>query len=173
MADEPRPYSVHAIHLVRTAQQINLTLSQMADAKASLLMGATFVVFTIAVSQATKGPEPLSLLVLAGSAFLSAVCAVSAVMPSIGGRPAPGASVNKLFFGIFTQASEDEFVDGVLDELHADETVFRTMLRDIYQNGQVLQRKKYRLLGWAYRVFLAGLVLTALTFAWEHRAGLG
>ncbi len=167
---EARPFSVHAIHLVRTSQQINLTLSQMADAKASLLMGATFVVFTIAVSQAAKGPEPLSLLVLASSAFLSAVCAVSAVMPSIRGRPVPGAGSNKLFFGVFTQRSESEFIDGVLDELHADETVFRTMLRDIYQNGQVLQRKKYRYLGWAYRIFLAGLVLTVLTFVWEHRA---
>ena len=122
------------------------------------------------MSQGAKGPEPASLLVLAASAFLSAVCAVSAVMPSTGGKPVPGAATNKLFFGVFTRGSESEFIEGVLAELHADETVFRTMLRDIYQNGQVLQRKKYRLLGWAYRVFLAGLVLTVLTFAWEHRA---
>jgi len=37
---------------VRTALQANLTLSQMADQKASILMGATFVVFTLAVGQA-------------------------------------------------------------------------------------------------------------------------
>ena len=34
------------------------------------------------------------------------------------------------------------------------------MLRDIYQNGQVLQHKKYKYLGAAYRAFLIGLVLT-------------
>lgn len=71
---------------------------------------------------------------------------------------------------MFTRQSESEFIDDVLDERHADETVFRTMLRDIYQNGQVLQRKKYRLLGWAYRLFLAGLMLTLLAFVWENRA---
>jgi hypothetical protein len=41
------------------------------------------------------------------------------------------------------------------------------MLRDIYQNGQVLQRKKYRLLGYAYRIFLVGLTVTLITFLIE------
>ena len=31
------------------------------------------------------------------------------------------------------------------------------MLHDVYQNGQVLQRRKYRFLGYAYRMFIAGL----------------
>ncbi|KAJ8134845.1 hypothetical protein OY671_011941, partial [Metschnikowia pulcherrima] len=48
------------------------------------------------------------------------------------------------------------------------ETVFRTMSRDIYQNGQVLQRKKYRFLGYAYRVFMVGSCSTVVTFAIEH-----
>ncbi|WP_370385505.1 Pycsar system effector family protein [Novosphingobium sp. EMRT-2] len=167
----PSGFSNHAIHLVRTSQQMNLTLSQMADAKASLLMGATFLVFTIAVGQAKSGTMPWSLGVLALSAFISAMCAVFAVLPSIGGqgRGKAGPSLpNKLFFGYFTQVPEDEWIDSVLDELHADETVFRTMLRDIYQNGQVLQRKKYRFLGYAYRVFMVGLCLTVVTFAIEH-----
>ena len=42
------------------------------------------------------------------------------------------------------------------------------MLRDIHQNGQVLQRKKYRFLGLAYRIFLAGLSLTLVVFLIEH-----
>ena len=42
----------NAVHLVRTNQQITMQLSQMADQKASILMGATFVVFTLAVGQA-------------------------------------------------------------------------------------------------------------------------
>ena len=42
-------YSVHAIHMVRSSMLVHMQLSQMADQKASLLMGATFVVFSIAV----------------------------------------------------------------------------------------------------------------------------
>ena len=170
----PTGFSNHAIHLVRTSVQSNLALSQMADQKASILMGATFVVFTIAVGQARNGPIPISLAVLALSAFLSALCAVYAVLPSIS-PPKKGISgpPNKLFFGHFTQLDETEWADGIIDVLKADETVFRTMLHDVYQNGQVLQGKKYKYLGHAYRVFIVGLTLTLLSFLAERFGAFG
>jgi hypothetical protein len=166
----PSGYSNHAIHLVRTSQQVNLALSQMADTKASILMGATFLVFTISVGQATNGTMPIALGVLALFAFISAMCAVFAVLPSVStptsaklndGKP------NKLFFGFFTHMDEQEWIDSILHELHADETIFRTMLHDVYQNGQVLQRKKYKFLAYAYKSFMTGLCLTAITFVVE------
>ena len=166
----PSGYSNHAIHLVRTTQQINLALSQMADTKASILMGATFVVFTIAIGQARNGTMPWALGVLAMFAFISASCAVFAVLPSVSGPNAASHTDDKpnmLFFGYFAHIPEADWIDSVLDELHADETVFRTMLHDVYQNGQVLQRKKYRYLYYAYRSFLAGLALTLATFVAE------
>jgi hypothetical protein len=166
------PFSAHAVHLVRTTMQMNLALSQMADQKASILMGATFVVFTIAVGQASRGDFPIALLVLALSSFLSALCAVAAILPSIRPPKVLPGSENILFFGVFTQFSEDEFADRVMGRLHADESVFRTMLRDVYQNGQVLQRKKYRFLGYAYRIFLTGLTLTLITFLVKSRETL-
>ena len=169
----PSGYSSHAIHLVRTSQQINLSLSQMADAKASILMGATFLVFTLSVGQAKGGALPLSLGVLALFAFVSAMCAVFAVLPSVS-SPSAGkindGKVNKLFFGHFTHIDEAEWTDSILADLRADETVFRTMLHDIYQNGQVLQRKKFKYLAYAYKTFMVGLSLTAVIFAAEYAA---
>ena len=165
----PTGFSNHAIHLVRTSQQMQLALSQMADQKASILMGATFVVFTISVGQAKSGTISVSLAVLALSAFLSALCAVYAVLPSI--RPPKSGPVNrpnKLFFGHFTQLDENEWTDSILSELRSDEGVFRTMLHDMYQNGQVLQGKKYKYLGRAYRVFIVGLSVTVVAFIAEH-----
>ena len=165
----PTGYSNHAIHLVRTAQQMQLALSQMADQKASILMGATFVVFTISIGQAKSGGITISLSVLAFFAFLSALFAVYAVLPSI--RPPKKGFVgrpNKLFFGHFTQLDEDEWTEGILERLRSDEGVFRTMLHDMYQNGQVLQGKKYKYLGRAYRVFIFGLSLTVIAFVGEH-----
>jgi len=157
-----RAYSPNAIHLVRTAQQLTLQLSQMADHKASILMGATFVVFTISVGQARSGGFSISLMLLAFFSFVSAMLAVFAVLPSIGGKPK--GQPNILFFGVFTRFDEDAFADRVLDVLHDDEQIYRTMLRDIHQNGQVLQAKKYRYLGLAYRTFLVGLTVTFLSF---------
>ena len=165
----PTGFSNHAIHLVRTSQQMQLALSQMADQKASILMGATFVVFTISIGQAKSGGITISLSVLAFFAFLSALFAVYAVLPSI--RPPKTGFVgrpNKLFFGHFTQLDEAEWTDTILAELRSDEGVFRTMLHDMYQNGQVLQGKKYKYLGRAYRVFIFGLSLTVIAFIAEH-----
>lgn len=173
----PHTFSPHAIHLVRTAVQTNLALSQMADQKASILMGATFVVFTISVGQARSGNFTLPLSVLAFFAFLSAMCAVFAILPSVRGVPKskgsdlPPASSNFMFFGNFSNMAEDDFADLVIDQLHKDETIFRTMLRDVHQNGMVLQHKKYRYLGHAYRTFLIGLTLTFAIFLAEMVLG--
>ena len=52
----------------------------------------------------------------------------------------------------------------LIERLRSDEQIYRTMLHDLYQNGVVLARKKYKLLGYAYRIFLAGL--TASFFAY-------
>ena len=163
-------YSPHAIHLVRTTQQITLLLSQMADQKASILMGASFLVFSISVSRAFAGDLPVSLVVLAGFAFLSSLFAVVAVLPSVSRSKGP-VGANLLFFGHFAGRDEAEWTADVLEKLKSDETVFRTMLHDIYQNGRVLQRKKYRFLGYAYRVFVVGLVATLVSFIVEMSLG--
>lgn len=169
-----RELALQAVHCVRTVQQMNLSLSQMADQKASILMGATFVVFTIAVGQAKSGAVPISLSVLALFAFLSALCAVFAVLPTISPPPRQKPTGgNLLFFGTFTQMDEGPWADSVIDELRSDETMYRMMLHDVYQNGQVLQRKKYKYLGRAYRIFILGLTLTLVTFLFEHLGWFG
>ena len=164
-------YSAHAIHLVRTAQLNTLTLSQMADQKASILMGATFLVFSLTVSRALVGEASIAILVLAFTAFISSLCAVIAVIPSVGQSAAPVGPPNRLFFGHFAHLDEAEWTEDVLLELQADETVFRTMLHDIYQNGKVLQRRKYKFLSLAYRMFVAGLFATMIIYLAET-AGL-
>jgi hypothetical protein len=163
---ERRAFPANAIHLVRTTQQIHVQLSAMADQKASILMGATFVIFTITIGQARSASAPLPLLILGASAFFSAVCAVLAILPATHYKR--GGTINLLFFGSFTQLSEEEYLDRVVDGLTSDEDIFRTMARDIYQNGLVLERKKYRLLGYAYRIFLLGLTASFGAFIAQY-----
>lgn len=168
-ADVPH-YSLHGIHTLRTLQLVTLALSQMADQKASMLMGASFVVFSLAVGRSLTGEVPWPLAILALFAFLSAVCAAVAVMPSIG-KPKRGGRINRLFFGHFHELDEEEWVQSVLKELETDEGAFRLMLHDAYQNGQVLQYSKYRYLGYAYRIFVAGLAVTLVSFGIELATG--
>ena len=164
----------NAVHLVRTNQQITMQLSQMADQKASILMGATFVVFTLAVGQARAGAGAFAapLTVLATFSFLSALLAISAVLPRVGKAPPAVYKDGKdhsniLFFGRFAQMEEDEFIDAMKARLRNEEDIYETMLRDTYQNGIVLARRKYRYLAYAYRLFVVGLTLTFIAFAVE------
>jgi hypothetical protein len=159
---QARTFSPNAAHLVRTVQQSHVQLSAMADQKASILMGATFVIFTITIGQAHGGNAPLPLLILGGAAFLSAVFAILAILPATHYRGV-GAG-NLLFFGSFTQLAEAEWTERLIERLEGDDAIFRTMLHDLYQNGVVLERKKYRMLGWAYRIFLVGLTASFAAF---------
>lgn len=162
----------NAVHLVRTNQQLTMQLSQMADQKASILMGATFVVFTISIGQARGGTLSIPLAILATFAFLSALLAVSAVLPRVGKAPPVDIRDGKdhsniLFFGRFAEMTEDEFIGAVKERLRTEEDLYETILRDTYQNGVVLARRKYRFLAYAYRLFVIGLTLTFAAFAIE------
>src|SRR5438046_3175751 len=86
-----------AVHLLRTTQQVQYQLSQMADQKASMLLGITFVIFTITVGQARIGAPQPALLILGAAAFVAALLAVSAVLPSIRPPAAAEGSDNLLF----------------------------------------------------------------------------
>jgi hypothetical protein len=164
---DPVPIARDTVNALRTVQQLTLTLSQMADQKASILMGATFVVFSISISRALDGKLPWSLAILAVFAFLSALLAVLAVMPSVSRAAHPPAQSNLFFFGHFALMDEESWMKAVFERLETDETLVRTMLRDMYQNGLVLHRRKYRYLGYAYRMFIAGLVVTLVSFLIE------
>lgn len=161
------PFSANAIHLLRTAQINTLTLSQMADQKASILIGATFVVFSLAVTRLIGSELDWSTLCLAATAFLSSLCAVIAVLPTTSRPPKDPEIFNPLFFGHFTSLSTKEWSDTILNKLTTDEDLFRAMLKDIHQNGQVLAKRKYRFLSYAYRSFLGGLAITMAVYTFE------
>ena len=163
---EIRKYGGDAIQAIRTASQAQYHLSAMADRKASMMMVASFVVFTICVAQATsRGHLPLPLLVLGISAFLSAVISAVAVMPTIHAAKDLQGERNLMFFGGFADMKEDEYVAEMLNRLADQETFLAMVARDIYQNGQVLAHKKYRLLKVAYSIFITGMFASVAAFA--------
>ena len=170
-APPPLPGVSHAnaIHLLRTMQQHHVTLSAMADQKASIIIGVNSVVFALVVKEAATNP---ALLVLAASSGLAAVLCMLAVLPKLGGGNGPAAPPNLLFFGGFTQMSEADWI-GWLDRTNADDHAIQVaMARDVYQLGQVLAQKKYKYLGWGYRVIIGGLIATFVVFLLQTALGL-
>ncbi|WP_156874516.1 Pycsar system effector family protein [Sandarakinorhabdus limnophila] len=170
-APPPFPGVSHAnaIHLLRTMQQHHVTLSAMADQKASIIIGVNSVVFALVVKEAATNP---ALLVLAASSGLAAVLCMLAVLPKLGGGKGPAAPPNLLFFRGFTQMSEADWI-GWLDRTNADDHAIQVaMARDVYQLGQVLAQKKYKYLGWGYRVIIGGLIATFVVFLLQTALGL-
>jgi hypothetical protein len=164
---EPAPLSVHGVHLIRTAQVNTLALSQMADGKANILMGATFVVFSLVITKSFAEEIKWSMILLAVTAFASAICAVLAITPPLRAKAVPEGQFNPLFFGHFSLRDEQVWADDLITHLDKDEKVYRLMMRDLYQNGLVLHRRKYRYLAAAYRLFLGGLGLTLAIYLLE------
>jgi hypothetical protein len=162
---ETGKYGSDAVQAIRTASQAQYHLSAMADRKAGIMMGASFLVFTYVIAQAIRdGGLPLPLLVVGIAAFLAAVISAVAVMPTVHGAVDVDGKRNLMFFGGFADMKEDEYVAEMLQRL-ADQEQFLAMLaRDVYQNGQVLAHKKYRLLKYAYSIFIIGLIFSVVAF---------
>lgn len=160
--------SPNGIHLLQTALQVHAQLSAMADNKANILIGGTSLIFTLALGQVGPSQASWPLLILGAMSFCSAVLAVLSILPAISYHNV--GSGNLLFFGSFVKLDEEEHATRVLDRLRTDDQIYRLMLHDLYQNGVVLERKKYKLLGYAYRVFLVGLTASCLLFAVQYTA---
>lgn len=166
--DGARPVP-NAVHLIRTAVTTHMQLSQMADQKANMLIGASMVIFTLCIGQLRARRLMAPIAILAVAVFLAAICAIMAVLPSVSrvGDGAVGEGDNLLFFGIFSVLDEKDFTDRVMNLVTDDASLCRTMLRDLHQNGRVLQRRKYRWLGYAYRLFLVGVIASFVALAVE------
>ena len=75
---------------------------------------------------------------------------------------------NLLFFGAFSELTEDQFQQELRGVMKSDAAIREAMARDVYQLGVVLRTSKYRYISWAYRVFVAGMILTLVGYGAEQ-----
>jgi hypothetical protein len=163
LSEAVRETNHSAIYLLRTTQQHHVQLSAMADQKASIIIGAAFVVLALAFGKASGGEQlPIALLILVIAMAMSALLAAWAVMPRFAKSPRHGA--NMLFFGHFTAISEAEYVKQIHEVLASETSVHEAMARDIHQQGMVLRFRKFRFLAWSYRVLIVGAILASLCY---------
>ena len=154
------PKEVH--NLLVAANTTNITLSGMADTKASILMGASFVVFSISIGDIARGNINLPILVLTLFSFVATVFGVLCVRPSkMSSKPIPVEKANILFFGSYTNTPRADYVDKVIGVLTSEEETYRKMAEDLYDHGKLLREDKFSWLYWSFTAFLVGMVATA------------
>lgn len=162
------PKEVH--NLLIAANSANITLSGMADTKASILMGASFVVFSMSIGNLAEGKVSLPLLVLTLFSFVATMFGVLTVRPNRlkrSARPVPADKVNILFFGSYANAARDDYVDEVIKVLSSEEETYRRLAADLWDHGRLLRDDKYSWLYWSFTAFLVGMLMTAGAVIWE------
>jgi hypothetical protein len=153
------PKEVH--NLLIAAYEGNWALSEMADNKASILMGASFVVFSLSIGDVAAGKATFPLLVLTLFSFAATVLGVLTVRPNrLRKFKLDPNNVNIMFFGSYANISREEYIEQVVKVLSSEEETYRRLAKDIYDHGCALRSDKYRWLYWSYTLFLVGLVIT-------------
>lgn len=157
-----RVFEPEYINVLVSAHAGNLELSNMADSKASILLGASFVVFGLSISDIAAGQASVPLAVLTLFSFVATVLGVLTVRPARlrDWKVEPGKA-NIMFFGSFTNVTREQFVEQCVDTLASPEESIRAMARDIYDHGKLLKSDKFSWLYWSYTAFLWGMWITA------------
>ena len=151
------------INVLISAHAGNLELSNMADSKASILLGASFVVFGLSISDIAAGKASIPLVVLTAFSFIATVLGVLTVRPARikNWKVAPGKA-NIMFFGSFTNVTKEQYIEQCVRALADPEASIRAMAADIYDHGKLLKADKFGWLYWSYTAFLWGMWITAV-----------
>jgi len=169
-------HSDEVIVALRTVQQSQGRLNQMADQKAHINIGFSLLFITLSQSPALLESVTHSLIRWGFIAVILAVAvsmilALMVVFPRTGGEriQQPEQMINPFYFGMFAQLDQDTYVDYMLQNLHQDQQARRMLLVDIHQIGQVLKRK-YRLLRMSYGFLALSVITSAGLFALQSLA---
>lgn len=158
----------------RIMAQNQNNLSQMADSKANILISVNAIILSIVLSTfATKLEDNRNLLV--PIVLLVVICVATIVFSILATRPntnhgrfteedIKSKRTNLLFFGNFFRMSLRDY-DWAMQEMLADKDyLYTSIVKDNYFLGVVLA-KKYRLLRYAYNIFMFGLIVAMIAFA--------
>jgi hypothetical protein len=155
-------------YALRTIQQTQNQMSSMADTKASIMITVSSIVLTVGIARFEVANLRWPLLILIASVLTSLFFAVLAVLPSLtaprksdGGLDVEAPEFNLFFFGHFAEMTRERFETMLSDVARDDASIYAMLARDIYGQGVVLARKKYRMLRWSYLLFFAGICASA------------
>ena len=156
------------IQTLRTAHQNQTQLNLMADQKANILIGTLALMFTVILTRLLTLVDNqalmASLVMFVLMQMIPLTLTVMVLIPKniTGKRTADISDMkNPLFFGFFTQYTQQQYSDYMHELLIDNESARQLIIDDIYQIGIIL-RRKYRLLRLAYLSALLGFVVAVI-----------
>lgn len=161
--------------MFRVALKNHITLSDIADTKANILLSVNAIIISVALSNLLpKLDNPSNSYLIYPTLiflFFTVVCIVLSVLAT---RPnvtkgkftkedVANKKVNLLFFGNFHQMQLSEFEWAMKEMMQDKNYLYGSLTKDLYFLGLVLNRK-YNLLRVTYSVFMVGIIVSVAAF---------
>ncbi|MFN0728854.1 Pycsar system effector family protein [Polaribacter gochangensis] len=161
--------------MFRVTLRNHITLSDIADTKANILLSVNAIIISLALSSLLpKLDNPSNQYLIAPTIVFVIFTITSIILSVLATRPnvtegkfskkdVEDKKVNLLFFGNFHKMSLKDF-EWAMGELMKDKDyLYNSMTKDLYFLGKVLDRK-YKLLRITYMVFMIGIIVSVLSF---------
>lgn len=158
----------------RTALRNHMKLSDIADTKANIMLSVNAIIISLVLSNLISKLDNNNYLIIPTAIFVL-FSAISMILAVIATRPnvtrgeftkedVEKQNVNLTFFGNFHKMELKQF-EWAIDELLKDrDYVYKSLTKDLYFLGKVLDRK-YRILRLTYTIFVAGTIISLISFA--------
>lgn len=163
--------------LFRVTLNNHTRLSDIADSKANILLSVNAIIISVCLSVLVPkldAPKNTHLIIptffLLISSVLTIIFAILSTKPNVTkttftDQDIKDRKVNLLFFGNFHQMEFDHYLNSMHDLIKDRDYIYDSMVKDLYYLGKVLDRK-YKLLSITYKIFMAGIVISVLSFAY-------
>lgn len=163
--------------LFRVTLNNHTRLSDIADSKANILLSVNAIIISVCLSVLVPKldtPKNAHLIlpsfILLLSSVLTIIFAILSTKPNVTktrftNQDVSNRKVNLLFFGNFHQMLFDDYNGAMKDLIKDRDYIYESMVKDLYFLGKVLDRK-YRLLSLTYKIFMAGIIISVLSFGY-------
>ncbi|MBC3757074.1 HD domain-containing protein [Hyunsoonleella sp. SJ7] len=161
--------------MFRVALRNHITLSDIADTKANILLSVNAIIISVALSNLLpKLDNPSNSYLIYPTLIFLLFTVASTVLSVLATRPnvtkgqftkedVANKKVNLLFFGNFHQMSLKDFEWAMGEMMQDKDYLYGSLTKDLYFLGLVLNRK-YNLLRTTYTVFMIGIVVSVIAF---------
>ena len=161
--------------LFRVTLKNHLTLSDIADTKANILLSVNAIIISVALSNLIpKLDNPSNAYLIYPTTIFIIFSVVSMVLAVLATRPnitsgeftkddVTNKKVNLLFFGNFHKMKLTDYEWAIQELVKDKEYIYSSLTKDLYFLGLVLNRK-YNILRWTYTIFMIGIVVSVLAF---------
>lgn len=162
--------------LFRVTLKNHLTLSDIADTKANILLSVNAIIISLVLSNLiTKLDNPSNTYLIYPTAIFVFFSVVSMILAVLATRPnitsgeftkedVKNKKVNLLFFGNFHKMKLDDYQWAINELIKDKEYIYSSLTKDLYFLGLVLNRK-YKILRWTYTIFIIGIIVSVFAYA--------